>query len=433
MLVSKIKKISIFFFLLLFLVGFIFPLSTKAAVPTIEISRYGESKNYQTGKWMWWLKIKTTNVPNGTPVHTILYKTTGENIRETTEKILYNNTVFSTLSILDSKTTYFVTVTIPSLGNVTKTYSNTTPASWENSSNPMPPPVPLPPNTTEQTKSVDTKTTYTPLAPLPDGTGQLMGEFDTKPSDTNPCPFGKYLNIVIKFFIGMAAVLSMIMIVMGGIEYMTSDLVSSKESGKSKIRNAVLGLLLALGSYTILNTLNPKLLDVCLNNLPEAKITIDAESETTPWTGTSEITGTTTLCTEGYTNVSTYGQPKKINVCKSISSNLQKMLDKAKEENIILSGSGSRTYNEQVALRRKNNCPDIYNSPSKDCHPETARPGHSKHESGKAVDFTCNGKSMEVSGGKSSPCFIWLTKNAWNYGRLKNLASESWHWSDDGR
>src|SRR3989344_4846812 len=114
-----------------------------------------------------------------------------------------------------------------------------------------------------------TDTTYQPLAPLPG----LEDTFDTDPTK-NPCPFGNYLNIIIKLVIGIAAVLAMVMIVMGGIEYMTSDLISSKEAGKDTIRNAILGLLIALSAYLILNTINPQLLSVCLDKLPEAVITI---------------------------------------------------------------------------------------------------------------------------------------------------------------
>ena len=71
---------------------------------------------------------------------------------------------------------------------------------------------------------------------------------------------GSYLNLMLKIFIGICAVLAVVMIVMGGIEYMTSELVSSKEEGKSKITGALFGLLIALASYALLNTINPDLL-----------------------------------------------------------------------------------------------------------------------------------------------------------------------------
>ncbi len=119
-------------------------------------------------------------------------------------------------------------------------------------------------------ETFDIDTGYELLAPLPG-----LGSIDTLPSDTNPCPFGKYLNIIIRLFLGICAVLAMVMIVAGGIEYMTSELGSSKEAGKGKITHAILGLILALGAYAILNTLNPQLLGgICLNRLPEANITI---------------------------------------------------------------------------------------------------------------------------------------------------------------
>lgn len=129
--------------------------------------------------------------------------------------------------------------------------------------------------TTKTCVNPSTKTTYKLLAPLPfmEGPDQTIDTLYNK--DTNPCPFGKYLNILIKLFLGIAGVLAVIMIVWGGIQYMTSELASSKEEGKKSITNAILGLLLALGAWLILNTINPDLLNVCLNNLPIAEITIN--------------------------------------------------------------------------------------------------------------------------------------------------------------
>ncbi len=111
---------------------------------------------------------------------------------------------------------------------------------------------------------------YYPLAPLP---GQA-DKIDTSSGDSD-CPFGNYLNILIKLFIGICAVLAMIKIVLGGMQYMTSELSSGKEDGKNNITSAVFGLILALGAFAILNTINPELLKVCLNNLPKAVVQID--------------------------------------------------------------------------------------------------------------------------------------------------------------
>jgi hypothetical protein len=145
--------------------------------------------------------------------------------------------------------------------------------------------------------SVNSKTTYTPLAPLPglENSGCVDNGkpcIDTQKSDTNPCPFGNYLNIMFKLFLGVAGVLAVVMIVMGGVQYMTSDLVSSKEEGKKTITNAIFGLLVGLGAVLILNTINPNLLDVCLNNLPKATIVIDDSVPQTAING-KYCTGTT--------------------------------------------------------------------------------------------------------------------------------------------
>ncbi len=148
---------------------------------------------------------------------------------------------------------------------------------WSETSPSTPPKPPAPPDTPD--KKINTDTTYTLLAPLPgfgiDANGKTI-PFETDPKK-NPCAFGNYMNILIKLLIGFASVLAVIMIVIGGLEYMTSELMNTKEQGRERISNAILGLVIALGSWALLNTLNPKLLDVCLDKLPEAKITIQNE------------------------------------------------------------------------------------------------------------------------------------------------------------
>jgi len=119
-------------------------------------------------------------------------------------------------------------------------------------------------------------TNYFPLAGLP---GLPQGEaFDTSAG----CAFGRYLAIVFRIIIGISAVLTMVMIVYGGIEYMTSGSISEKQNGKETIMNAILGLLIALGAWLLLNTLNPKLLNVCLD-LPDVKIEIGGDENSAPF------------------------------------------------------------------------------------------------------------------------------------------------------
>ncbi|MDP9249202.1 MAG: NlpC/P60 family protein [bacterium] len=122
-----------------------------------------------------------------------------------------------------------------------------------------------------QPKTVVPNTSYKLLSPLPG----LEGTYEIIPDN----PIGRYMNTLITIFIGICAVLAMIMIVVGGLEYMTSELVSSKESGKSKITQAIFGLLLALGAWTILNTINPDLLNADLKNMEAVAVTVELGGE----------------------------------------------------------------------------------------------------------------------------------------------------------
>lgn len=80
----------------------------------------------------------------------------------------------------------------------------------------------------------------------------------TRISTTN---LGDFLSKLFNFGIAIAVALSVIMITYGGIQYMTTDSWTKKESGKETIKNALYGLGLALVSWLILYTINPCLVD----------------------------------------------------------------------------------------------------------------------------------------------------------------------------
>lgn len=117
-----------------------------------------------------------------------------------------------------------------------------------------------------------------------------------------------------------------------------------------------------------------------------------------------------------------------ITVNVSIANSLNAMLTEMKGAGINLGGWGYRTFDKQVELRTTNGCPDTYNSPASTCGTPTARPGQSNHENGEAIDFTSGGSTLR----SGTAGFNWLKANAARYG-FKNLPSESWHWSIDGK
>lgn len=111
----------------------------------------------------------------------------------------------------------------------------------------------------------------------------------------------------------------------------------------------------------------------------------------------------------------------------SIAAQLDAMIAAAEAEGLTLTGSGYRSHEQQIALRRSH-CGTsdyaIYEMPSSQCSPPTARPGTSMHELGLAIDFVnCSSHS--------TACWQWLSANGAAYG-FYNLPSEPWHWSVDG-
>ena len=144
-------------------------------------------------------------------------------------------------------------------------------------------------NSTERLNSngecVPNTSNYTLLAPLPKGDDTKLTDFNSGETSA----LGTYLNLVIKITIGSSAVLAMVMIVIGGIEYMTSELISSKEAGKERIRGALLGLILALGAYALLFTINPNLLntDITINNTA-IEVTIQNQNIDQPQTADAD-------------------------------------------------------------------------------------------------------------------------------------------------
>ena len=79
------------------------------------------------------------------------------------------------------------------------------------------------------------------------------------PGVSGDAGFFELVRALINILIALAAMLAVVFITIGGLQYMTTDSISGKEDGKNTIKNALLGLLLALVSWLILFTINPSL------------------------------------------------------------------------------------------------------------------------------------------------------------------------------
>jgi len=87
---------------------------------------------------------------------------------------------------------------------------------------------------------------------------KVGGETAVKSGD-----LGTYLIQIYWYVMYLAVGLAVLMLVIGGLEYtLTWTKEVSKEKAKNRIQMALIGLLLALGSYLILNEINPNLLSL---------------------------------------------------------------------------------------------------------------------------------------------------------------------------
>jgi len=248
---------------------------------------------------------------------------------------------------------------------------------------------------------------------------------------------GGLMNGIIATLIKLGGVGAIIMFMVYGVQlWNANDNGEKRKSLKSKMIGTIGGFLLMLTTFIILRTINPDLLNLTpridFTKLDADEAGDSGEANITNQQAPTDVTKiTSAVCKEGFVVV--YGTP----ICKTLANNFKKMIDAAKNDGLTISATGFRTRDEQIALRRQN-CGtgdyNIYEKPSTQCNPHTARPGQSRHESGLALDFMCNGLGF-INPNKrpgTLTCFSWMSRTANQYG-FKNYRAEPWHWSIDGR
>lgn len=134
--------------------------------------------------------------------------------------------------------------------------------------------------TTVNSGNSNSSTGFVPLAPIP-------GLDDNLGGSASASNLAGFLNNLYKYLIGLAAILAVIMIIWGGIEYATQDSISSKSNSRHRIEQALLGLVLVLAPALVFTIINPSILNLSLN-LPVIQVAPNTPLPTaTPCTGTS--------------------------------------------------------------------------------------------------------------------------------------------------
>jgi hypothetical protein len=96
--------------------------------------------------------------------------------------------------------------------------------------------------------------TYTPLEPLPGENTVITGN--------GSAGLASYVSAAFKVLFVLGGLSAVVLIILGGMSYMASEISpSAKARAKERIQAAILGLLLLVGSWLILHTINPQLVD----------------------------------------------------------------------------------------------------------------------------------------------------------------------------
>lgn len=118
------------------------------------------------------------------------------------------------------------------------------------------------------------------------------------PGVTSATSFSGFLNAAFRIGLALAATLAVVMITIGGLEYMTTDSISGKSEGRERIQNAVIGLLIALLIWLILYTINPNLLNFNINIEPSPGSSTQVSPRTSTTKGGAGLGGSNSTPTD---------------------------------------------------------------------------------------------------------------------------------------
>lgn len=93
----------------------------------------------------------------------------------------------------------------------------------------------------------------------------------SKPPIGEITDLGSYVNIVYTYLLGISATVAIVMIMIGGIQYVTAVGTGNVKAAKTRIQNAVVGIVLLFSAALILQTVNPRLLTLQPPRLPAMK------------------------------------------------------------------------------------------------------------------------------------------------------------------
>jgi hypothetical protein len=122
------------------------------------------------------------------------------------------------------------------------------------------------------------------FVPISDGFSQLISGSTTGANlGIQTGDFGTFVNSMYKLSIRIAGAVAVAMFIWGGITYMVAPLGISGEGigeAKSRMQNAILGLLMLLATWIIFNQINPDILNLKIQAQPLKALQAPASSST---------------------------------------------------------------------------------------------------------------------------------------------------------
>jgi len=254
---------------------------------------------------------------------------------------------------------------------------------------------------------------------------------------------GDYISGVYTYILGFATTIAIVMIMVSGLQWALGG-TSAEAIGKAKtrIKNAVTGLVLLLSTYVILFTVNPNLINL---QFPELQI---IESDGIHENENDVVNGSvaTSFGTPSSSNV--YGKAKNL-VPTELVPDIEAVAKKLEEQGYGMTiTSGYRSLKEQkrqISLKCKNppgsaTC-DPIDGKTVACILKDNNPANCPHTTGRALDIwgTEFGSSSQCitqsrcspSAGASDPCRLNECQaaliTAMKEQGFCNLSSEAWH------
>jgi hypothetical protein len=97
--------------------------------------------------------------------------------------------------------------------------------------------------------------TYTPLEPI-------------SPAESGAYDMATFIKEMFKILFSISGLIAVVALTAGGIQYMMSEVPGIKAASLDRIKAAMYGILILIGSYVILHTINPQLLEFKLDISP---------------------------------------------------------------------------------------------------------------------------------------------------------------------